>query len=152
MHSSQLIRRSFGGDSDDVDVSLFRRGQGVLDATFERTVVASLEGLLFVPGLDSCECCRLMDGGVIVAAVSGDRFLEEAAILTCDRRQTNVDSLLRCSHTYVHSIVLHKIEMLSNTRVVVVLQGSPKVLSTSTLHTRITPALNRPNHDDATSE
>lgn len=51
-------------------VGLLRLGDAVLDATLDRTVVASV-GDDLVESLLVYECCRLIAGGVIVAAVRG---------------------------------------------------------------------------------
>ena len=52
------------------------------DATSTRDVVASVRGLPAVSGFAFWECCRFKCGGVTVAAVSGERLIDEAAILT----------------------------------------------------------------------
>ena len=78
LHSSQLIRRSIGGlPGGDVGEELFaelaRLGDAVRDATLDNMVVASVGELLHVSGLALWY--------VIFAAVSGERFSDEAAML-----------------------------------------------------------------------
>ena len=71
MHCSQLTRRSTGGLSGiGLVVGLLLRGDAVLDATLASTVVASV-GDDFDESDFVYECCRLIAGGVIVAAVRG---------------------------------------------------------------------------------
>ena len=74
MHCSQDSLRSTGGLSEckevGLDGGLRLRGDAVLDATFARTVVASVGECLAASDF-VYECCRLIAGGVIVAAVKG---------------------------------------------------------------------------------
>ncbi len=73
-----------GGLSEDDDVGLdgglLLRGDAALDATFARTVVASVGEFLVAPDF-VYECCRLIAGGVIVAAVKGLLLRDCAAML-----------------------------------------------------------------------
>lgn len=97
MHCSHETLRSVGGLSEGdvvaLDAGLLPRGDAVLDATFANTVVASVgEGLAASDFV--YECCRLIAGGVIVAAVKGLRLRECAAMLLDRCREWNLDFLM----------------------------------------------------------
>jgi hypothetical protein len=88
MHCSQDTLRSTGGlsegDEIGLDGGLLLRGDAVLEATLAKTVVASVGEVLAASDL-VYECCRLIAGGVIVAAVRG-LLLRECAAMLFDRR------------------------------------------------------------------
>lgn len=70
------------GDGSGLEEGLFLRGEAVRDATLARTAVALPDlGFCACSGEVVYECCLLICGCVMVAAVSGERFIDEAAMV-----------------------------------------------------------------------